>query len=263
MAMAKEPGEEPRQYVYGIVRPGRSLRIAHAGLGESAGVGLIRHRDVAALASEVGAEPIVATRATLAGHSEVQEEAFARTTLLPLRFGTVFPNSGVVVSQLLEPQYELLTGLLDEMEGLAELTLKGYYEEEAVLREIVASDSSIRALRDRVRGRTGEGAYAASIRLGELVAGALDARRTNDADRIVERLSRLARSAKLAPVAVERGVVNASFLVEKTVIPAFDEEVQSIGREYAALVRFKYVGPLPPYTFVDISLDQEAVRWAS
>jgi len=52
-------------------------------------------------------------------------------------------------------------------------------------------------------------------------------------------------------------ILNASFLVDRGQIEAFDAEVQQLGELHADRLIFQYVGPLPPYSFVNISVSWE------
>jgi hypothetical protein len=52
-------------------------------------------------------------------------------------------------------------------------------------------------------------------------------------------------------------LLNAAFLVDKTQEQAFDAQVQTLGAAQAGRLIFQYVGPLPPYNFVDIRLQWE------
>jgi Gas vesicle synthesis protein GvpL/GvpF len=51
-------------------------------------------------------------------------------------------------------------------------------------------------------------------------------------------------------------LLNAAFRVDKSQEQAFDARVQALGEAQAGRQIFQYVGPLPPYNFVDLR-----VRW--
>src|SRR5205085_12025429 len=70
----------------------------------------------------------------------------------------------------------------------------------------------------------------------------------------------------LEPLAVETRVnenqtdlmlLNAAFLVDKGQEQAFDARVQALSEAQAGRQIFQYVGPLPPYNFVDLRLQWE------
>ena len=52
-------------------------------------------------------------------------------------------------------------------------------------------------------------------------------------------------------------IINAAFFVEKEKEPDFDRQVQLLDEKYCQEVTFKYVGPLPPFNFVNISINTE------
>jgi Gas vesicle synthesis protein GvpL/GvpF len=51
-------------------------------------------------------------------------------------------------------------------------------------------------------------------------------------------------------------VLRASFLVERKRVPEFDKAMNEVARHEDGRIRFKYVGPLAPHSFV-------TVPWAS
>src|SRR5438132_446961 len=76
---------------------------------------------------------------------------------------------------------------LSRLDGRVQMNVKVSYEEEAVLGEIVAGEPEIARLR-RATAAAGDAAYYDNIRLGELVAAALAARRAQDAERLFAHL---------------------------------------------------------------------------
>jgi len=68
----------------------------------------------------------------------------------------------------------------------------------------------------------------------------------------MERLTPLAVDTRRNNVYGEMMVLNAAFLVEKAREPEFDAAIQALDGEMNNLMTFKYVGPLPPFNFVDL-----------
>jgi hypothetical protein len=48
-------------------------------------------------------------------------------------------------------------------------------------------------------------------------------------------------------------VITASFLIERARLATFDETLDRLAAEQAERMRFKYTGPLPPHSFVELS----------
>src|ERR687886_142798 len=137
--------------VYGIVPAETPLDGVPAGIG-GARVGTVVSGGLAALVSPVEGEELRATRRDLLSHSAVLERAIAAGAGVPLRFGIVLRDEDAVAQELLEARRDELAGLLKRFERLVELRVKAFYDEEAVLREIVRSDPAIARLSEETRG---------------------------------------------------------------------------------------------------------------
>src|SRR5919205_814304 len=151
--------------VYGIVPAETPLEGGPAGIG-GAPVGRVVSGGLAALVSPVEGEELRATRRDLLSHSAVLERAIAAGPVLPLRFGIVLRDEEAVATELLEPRRDELTALLERFERLVELRVKAFYDEEAVLREIVRSDPEIAWLNEATRDAPDTAAHPYRVRLG-------------------------------------------------------------------------------------------------
>jgi hypothetical protein len=242
-------------YVYGVIRAGVTPSADSETIGGGA-LGVVDHDGVAALISHVPDEELEAGREELLTHSRVLEDALGGGAVLPMQFGVVMPSDEVVRSELLERHREELLHQLDQMEGKVELNVKGIYDEPAILREVVAENPEIAELRERISGLPEEATYYERIRIGELVTQALDAKREADAAAVVAALAAHAMASESGPPIHERMAVNASFLVGKDRVDAFDAELERLAKANADRIRFKETGPLPPHSFVELSVGQ-------
>jgi hypothetical protein len=251
-AMTEQPTATAK-YVYGVIPSEGASPPEGAGV-EDATVSVLAHGGVAALTSDVPADFTEAGRAELLAHSRVLEEAMRGSVVLPMRFGVVLPDEQTVHERLLAPYGEELEGQLRAMEGKVEVTIKGIYDEEAILREVLAEDREIAGLKAAIQGKPEAATYFERIRLGELVAAALDERRAAVGPRIIDRLAPLAVDVRVGEPVHERMAVNASFLVERSRLDQFDLVVDQIGAEQAGRIQLKYTGPLPPHSFVELGI---------
>jgi hypothetical protein len=208
-----------------------------------ADVTAVEHRDLAAVVSPVAMRELRARRRDLLRHADVVQEAFRRATVLPLRFGTVLAGGSAVVEELLAPRYDELTGALRKLDGLAETTLRAFYREEDVMRDLLAEHPRLARLR----------ASAPPLQLGEAVADALAARRARDAAAILETLQPLARELVTDEPRTELELARAALLVERSALAEVDRAVERLARAHARTTVFKYTGPLPPHHFVTIT----------
>jgi hypothetical protein len=240
------------QYVYGVMRATEAPGPAkNAGIG-GADVGITALDDIAALTSPLESATVRARRRDLMIHSDVLAAALERGTVVPVQFGTVFENAEAVVSEFLEPRRKELTKLLDELEGRVELSVKAFYVEDSILAEIVRENSRIARLREGTRAAPEAATHGARLELGELVAAELRARARRDAERILERLRPFAKAVEVAGEPIEHEVLRASFLVDRKNVASFDKAMNDVARREDGRIHFKYVGPLPPHSFVSL-----------
>jgi hypothetical protein len=248
-------------YVYGVVAADDSTEIQAAGVGrEKAKVRRVVLDGVAALVSDVPKGALVAAR-DLRAHWSVLEEAVAHTTVLPVRLGTVMASDAAVADEFLAPNAERLAALLAELEGKVQLNIKGFYDEEKLLREVVQQTPQVARMRERVRALPAAATYYDRIRLGELVSAEIDRRRARDAEMVVGWLELLAEASRAEPPTTRNGAVNAAFLVRRDRVDDFSEAVERLAAELGDRIRIRYVGPLPPYSFADDNVLVEGGAW--
>ena len=237
-------------YVYGIVESTARAPKA-SGIG-GAPLALVAGDGAAALVSDLPDGDVRMGRDEVLMHSEVLDQALAHGTVLPMRFGVVMDGSDDVRRQLLERHGEDLRNQLNDLAGKVEFNVRAVYEEDVVLREVVSEDSEIARLREAVRGRSEDGTYYERIRLGELVAQAVERRRERDAQAIIDLLAPASLAVDVGAPAHERVVVTASFLVERDHLDAFDELLEAVARDQFGRIRFKLTGPRAPHSFVEL-----------
>jgi len=242
---------ETAKYVYGVVRSEGASPPRGAGI-DDVPVGVVAHGSVAALTSDVPVDFLEAGREELLAHSRVLEEAMEGAVVLPMRFGVVLPDEETIHERLLAPYAEALEAQLQEMDGKVEVTIKGIHDEEAILREVIAESREIAKLREAIQGKPEAATYYERIRLGELIAEALDDKRAAAAPQIIDRLVPFAVDVRVGDPVHERMAVNASFLVERARLGEFDQAVDRLGVELAGRIQLKYTGPLPPHSFVEL-----------
>jgi hypothetical protein len=248
-------------YVYGVVAAADRTEIQAAGVGgHKARVRRVVLDGVAALVSDVPQGALVAAR-DLRAHWSVLEEAAARTTVLPVRLGTVMESDAAVADEFLAPNAERLAALLAELEGKVQLNIKGFYDEERLLREVVQQTPQVARMRERVQALPDAATYYDRIRLGELVSAEIDRRRARDAELVMGRLELLAEATKAEPPTTRNGAVNAAFLVRRDRVDDFSEAVERLAGELGDRIQIRYVGPLPPYSFADGNVLVESGAW--
>ena len=220
---------------------------------------LVPHGELAALVSATGAGELVATQ-VLRRHWRVLEDVGVSVTVLPVRFGTVMASERAVVDDFLAPRHDRLAATLAELADKVQLTVKGTYDEAALMRAVVERSPAIAGLRERVRTLPEAATYYDRIELGRLVAAEVGHEREHDSAQVVGRLEPLAVAVSHETQATPEAAVNASFLVERGRVDEFSAAVAELRRELEGRVELRYVGPLPPFSFA--GEDAEAPAWA-
>jgi gas vesicle protein GvpL/GvpF len=247
----------PPLYIYGVVAAGSLAPLELEGVC-GAPVFPIEEDGLAALAGELPEPEPRLRRRDLQAHLDVLRAAFERTTVVPCSFGTAFGSEDEVRGELLRARRDELTELLERLDGRSQFELSVTYDDDVVLREVVAADPEIARLREQTRDG-GEETYFARVRLGELVAGAVEARREADAAALLEAVGPHVEALEVQDGRQDR-VLKASLLVANDRVAAFERTLEQLAAEGGGRMRLELVGPLPPTAFVQLE-DAEAATW--
>jgi len=246
------------KYMYCIIRCPEPRQFTNLGIGERGDVvHTVHFEDLAAVVSNSPMVEYDSSRRNMMAHTLVLEEVMQEFIILPVRFGTVAPSTEAIQDKLLKRRFGEFHGLLQEMEGRVELGLKTFWYEDVIFQEIVDENPPIRRLRDGLMGRPSEETYYDRIRLGEMIEAAMWKRRDEDAEKILTPLRPLVRETRVNKVIMDRMVLNVAFLVDEARQAEFDAAVDKLDEEMGKRLIFKYVGPVPPYNFVNIVVTWE------
>jgi Gas vesicle synthesis protein GvpL/GvpF len=236
-------------YVYGLVAADTSIPAGLTGLGPSERVSTIIHGKVAAIVSDVPVDRPLGTRDDLIAHETVVDSVARSAAVLPMRFPAVVEEEGVV-EELLAPNHDHFVEVLAALTGRVQFTLKGRYEQDTVLREVLRDSEEIRTLRERVLGLPEDASYYDRVRLGELIVTELERRRDDEADLMLDRLEPTVVGTSSHQPGTPDDVINVAFLVDRAHQQRFEDTVEDLGRELDGRVRLRLLGPLAPYDFV-------------
>jgi hypothetical protein len=184
-------------------------------------------------------------------HSEVLQAILADHDVLPMSFGSVYPD-GFDLAKLPGAQRRSLQRILDSIAGHVEMQVKATYDADTITHVLVTGDRRLRRMRETRQD------YAGQIALGSRFAGLLDQRRGADAERVTKRLSRLAARVAVDPPVGEWGAFRLSFLVERRKLDDFERGLDEVAAELDAELAMTWVGPLPPYSFVQETAGRKA-----
>jgi Gas vesicle synthesis protein GvpL/GvpF len=249
--------EKQNVWVYGVVPAGAALEELERreGLPD---VWVVEAGDLGAIVGNAPNGDAKETRNQALAHARVLEAAVVDAPVVPFRFGIIVSGDQEVGSDLLDAYHDNLAPLLERLEDRLQMTLKVYYLEDAVLREIVDSEPEIAQLREAMREGPEEATRDVRARLGELVSTAVEQRRERDSADILERLKPVSVAAVVEGLEKEFMVLHAPFLVERDRRQEFEETLEEVAQERQERMSFRLLGPMPAYNFIDV----EEPAWA-
>jgi len=231
-------------YVFAIVPAGTPVPAAD-GDGPARGLALVEAGELAAVVGQVPTERPLGRAADLRAHDRVIADLVAAgVPVLPMRFGAVVADEEAVVEELLRPNDAEFGEALATLAGRVQYTVRAEYEQEPVLRQLLASRPDIRRLRDKAGADS-----AGQVRLGQVIVQALEELRPADAAGLLSDLIGTVDVHLHEPSAPEE-VLHAAFLVDVSHAPAFERRVEKAAAERAGRVRMRLVGPTAAYDFV-------------
>jgi hypothetical protein len=243
--------ETQRTWVYGVVPAGASLEELERRRETLPEVWVVEAGDLGAVVGDVPEDDQRAIRNQALGHARVLEATAQDAPVVPFRFGTIAEgNDELVGTELLQARHDELAELLKKVEGRVQMTLKAYYHDDVVLREIVEREPEIEHLRQATTGEPEEMTREDRVRLGELVNTALEQRRQRDSADILERLKSGSLAVVAEPLESEFTVLNAAFLVDRDAQQEFEDVLETVAQERQERMRFRLLGPMPAYSFI-------------
>jgi len=253
MDVATEEGK----YIYCIIDSSQSQSFGPLGIGGRGDeVYTICFDDIAALVSNAPIKKYRISRENSLTHEKAIEAVMAEHTVLPVRFATV-PEDEEKVMKILEAEYERFRELLNQMKDKTELGFKAIFKEDVVYKDILEKYENIRALKEKIAPLPPEKTHHQRMEIGEMVEAALQQEKQIVEEDILNTLSPLAVEVKINDPYGELMIINGAFLVEKEKEAEFDHQVQELGNKYGEKVKFKFVGMLPPFNFVNLVIETE------
>lgn len=246
-------------HVYGVV--GAAAEVPDKLVGRAGQpVRLIGDDSLRVVVSEVS--PDASTkRADLLAHAHVLEAFAESTTVAPMQFGVVMPDEETVHRELLAERREELLELLRMFDGVVQLSITAEFSEDEALREVMRRNPELVALRDVVRRGDAPDHAAWELQLGEAVAADLERLRESDGRYVMDRVVSHAEAVAPQEVRGALQVANVALLVRRDARANLDQAVAVLREDLRPRIRLRYVGPQPPYAFLE-AVQTGELTWA-
>jgi hypothetical protein len=245
-------------YLYAIIPTGDQVIFNVAGVDDDRDeVYSVPHRDLAAV---VSASPLADYRGLkrdqavryLVAHQRVVEAVMKDFPLLPVKFGTVLPNEARV-HRLLAQGEALFRTTLGRFAGRMQMEVVVLWNLQEVFREI-SQEEPIAGLKAQVAVRPPEETVDERVAIGQMVQASLEQRRAALRDHLLPPLREVALDLVANPLMDDSMVTNVALLVDEAGRGALDQRLKLLDEEFGSRLRFRCVGPLPPYSFATVEV---------
>lgn len=238
-------------YVYGIVPAQVQIEKGTTGVGDPPGdVRVIEQGDLGALVSPITTDRPLGTPDDLQAHAGLLDAAASEIPVLPLRFGAVLSSEDAVREELLAANHDDFRAALDELDGKAQYVIKGRYESNTILTDILRHNEQAAQLREEIKGKPEDATRNERIALGELISNDIAARREADTRRVVDLLTERGIEVSVRQPSHEDDAVHVACLAKTAQQSDLESIVNDLAREWSDRVSLRLLGPLAAYDFV-------------
>lgn len=250
-------------WLYCIIENKGTLNLKARGIHGVNPVLLVSQGDFSVLVSEEPIKKYPLMRHFLMAHQVVNEEALQFQPILPIKFCTMAESKDQILEQVLRRQDRIETfhQAFAEVRGRHEYGLRARWcNPEQVLADFGNTDKKVKQAKERFLKLSAEMRHTALIDIGHLVKEALETKKNQMVEILLQGLVPMAVQIKRNKVMGDQNILNAAFLIEQEKQILFDQAIDSLATKYENELQFKYVGPIPPFNFVEIVIHWEAVN---
>jgi hypothetical protein len=247
---------EEGKYFYCIIGSKEGRNFGPIGMGDRGKVVYtIGYQDLSGVVSDSPMSKYVINKENLTTHERVIEEVMKDYTALPVRFCTM-ATSAEEIRNLLRKRYVEFKNLLRDMDHKVELGVKALWKDmNVIFQEIVTENKGIKRLKEKLTAYPSRASDADKIALGEMVQSALQTKKKAEGEKILALLKKASVDCRSNKVHGDHIILNAAFLVDKSREKEFDYLVDELTEKNRQRIAIKYIGPAPPFNFVNIVVE--------
>lgn len=258
------------RYVYGIIHTDQRISFGQCGVLIAEEVYTVPYQDIAAVVSEAELDDYTRKfRNVLANllveHQRVNEKIMgAGYLIIPVRLGT-FVKDDLELTEILERGYRLSKDIMDKAADKIEIDVAVTWKDFTTVVKEAAEEKEIKELKEALKANPTGVTVDDQMKIGALVKQAVDRKSEEYARQIARDLQTVSQRVKTHERMDEEMVANIAFLLDKGRQKAFETQVEELDRRFEDRLKFRCVGPLPPYSFYTLEInkmDFEEIDWA-
>jgi len=243
------------KYLYCIINDSQGRNFGPIGIGDRGDeVYTLCYRDLSCVISSTPMIKFVISRKNLVAHEKVIEKIMGDyNAVLPVRFCTV-ATSTEEIRNLLMKNYQVFKNSLRSMDNKVELGLKVFWQNMENIFEEIASIKRIKRLKEKLIKSSISVNTNGKVSLGKKVKEVLERKKEIEAEEILKILKPTCIEFRRNKIIGDKMILNCAFLVDKTHVRDFDDHVEKLNKIYEDRLKFKYIGPIAPFNFVELDL---------
>ncbi len=185
-------------------------------------------------------------------HQQILEALLKKYDVVPFSFGMIVPGKEEL-NKLLKDVYLQFKVALQRIRGKVEFAIQIAWDEQKVIEEILKNDRELVQMRDQAAL---QGAKTAGLRLevGKRIFGEVEKQRKKYLEDIKAVFRESWHDMQAGKLLEKDMIGNLALLVGKDEEPLLDATMHELGARYAATLKFKYIGPMAPYSFVAMNI---------
>jgi hypothetical protein len=258
---------EKGKYIYGII-PVQTGDNASSLKAE--GLELISHKDIQAVVKDMEIEDSFnmtkeETAKMLVQHQQTIEKIMTfGYSIIPMKLGT-FAADDNEIKNILAKGYSLFKNVTDEAAGKIEVDIIALWSDFPAILKEVSEEKEISEFKQKLMADPTKITIEDQKQIGVMIGAALGKKKKDYANKIHKALADV--SVHVAPHEVmnDQMLLNTAFMVKKSDVDKFDGMVDKVNAEFEDKLNFRYVGPLPCYSFYTLEvehIDFDDVGWA-
>lgn len=203
----------------------------------------------------------------IAEFEKVNSSLIQTCDVIPMRFGLICESDDQIID-LLQKTYLQFEMALARVAGKAEYIVELFWEEQKIINKIFQENNEIQQLQKEIALKGSITSLPLKMKLGKHIFEEIEKSRKEIVDDIISELEKdfpLLKAGKLLDKKAKESdngnekqtmIMNYSILINKTEEQILESRLNQLAVKYMDGFKFRYIGPLPPYSFCDINFSQ-------
>lgn len=254
------------KYLYGVIEAkGASQPVLQI---RETKIGIHTYRNISALVGDVpytslknlSREDLIYK---LADHQVILEEMMAIfPEVIPFKFGSLAPEGQI--TKILEYNFEKTKEIFVKIKGKQEWDLVACWDDfNFVLKQVSEENNKIKNFKEEIVRKPYPETFVDRVEIGKMVKDAVEEKRKSLTEEFSLAIEDIVENHRYNPLMDDTMILNAALFIKKENEKELEVRLNYLDKKYQSRINFRCVGPLPPYSFYTIELqEKEAIEEA-